>query len=111
MSYIKNTWQKGDVVTAEKLNHMEAGIASAGTLIIHTDENDTMDKTWQEILDAMKAGVICLIVGVEEGRANNEFIRNARYSDGIYMVTTLRNDVYGTESADGYPVYGNQPVG
>ena len=30
MSYTKNTWQTGDIVTAEKLNHMEDGIESAG---------------------------------------------------------------------------------
>jgi len=26
MSYEKNTWVTGDVITAEKLNHMEDGI-------------------------------------------------------------------------------------
>lgn len=30
MSYEKQTWQTGDVITAEKLNHMEDGIASGG---------------------------------------------------------------------------------
>lgn len=28
MSYVKNTWQNGDTVTAEKLNNMENGIAA-----------------------------------------------------------------------------------
>jgi len=31
MSYVKNTWQTGDVVTAEKLNHLEDGVASASS--------------------------------------------------------------------------------
>lgn len=26
MTYVKQTWQTGDVITAEKLNHMENGI-------------------------------------------------------------------------------------
>lgn len=30
MSYEKQTWQTGDVVTANKLNHMEDGIATGG---------------------------------------------------------------------------------
>ena len=29
MSYDKNTWAKGDVITANKLNHIEDGIANA----------------------------------------------------------------------------------
>lgn len=30
VSYEKNTWQTGDVITAEKLNHMEDGIEAGG---------------------------------------------------------------------------------
>lgn len=30
MSYTKNTWANGDVITAAKLNHMEDGIEGAG---------------------------------------------------------------------------------
>ena len=30
MSYTPTTWQNGDVITAEKLNHMEDGIAEGG---------------------------------------------------------------------------------
>lgn len=33
MSYTKQTWATGDVVTAEKMNHMEDGIANAFTFI------------------------------------------------------------------------------
>ena len=31
MSYTKNTWANGDVITATKLNHMEDGIEGAGS--------------------------------------------------------------------------------
>ena len=31
MAYEKNTWASGDVVTSAKLNHMENGIANAGS--------------------------------------------------------------------------------
>ena len=30
MSYVKTTWQTGDIVTANKLNKMEQGIQDAG---------------------------------------------------------------------------------
>lgn len=32
MAYVKNTWETGDVITAEKLNHMEDGIAGGDGL-------------------------------------------------------------------------------
>lgn len=30
MSYEKQTWETGEVITADKLNHMEDGIENAG---------------------------------------------------------------------------------
>ncbi len=40
MSYVKNIWANGDVITAEKLNHMEMGIGStAADMIIETTAN------------------------------------------------------------------------
>ena len=62
MAYEKQTWTTGDVITQEKLNHMEDGIADAdggGVLVVNatttTSEGrtaTTLDKTWQEIYDA-----------------------------------------------------------
>ena len=34
MSYTKQTWVTGDTITAEKLNHIEDGIGSGGSLIV-----------------------------------------------------------------------------
>ena len=31
MSYEKQTWQNGDIITADKLNHMEDGISESGS--------------------------------------------------------------------------------
>lgn len=45
MAYVKNTWAKGDIITASKLNHMEDGISAGGSGIkvynidIHITEN------------------------------------------------------------------------
>jgi len=39
MTYVKQTWQTGDVITAEKLNHMESGI-EAVEAEIPTDASD-----------------------------------------------------------------------
>ena len=70
MSYTPHTWQSGETVTAEKLNVLEQGVASGGggtLLITITEQADTpspgytthtMNKTWQEIHDAIVSGVI-----------------------------------------------------
>lgn len=112
MSYEKQTWATGDVITAEKLNHMEDGIAG-GTLVIggfsYSDNNEltgTSDKTWQEIYNAMVAGVRCVVViagtdGCSQLTITASFHVGGRYSfsinhpAGSYTATTT--------SADGYP--------
>lgn len=73
MAYEKNEWELGDIITAEKLNHMEDGIADAnegggggGTgyydvvcTITVTHDNDwifTPDMTYAELSAAQTAG-------------------------------------------------------
>lgn len=56
MSYTKQTWQTGDTITAEKLNHIEDGIADGGVLLVGLDEQTmALDKKWQQIADAALA--------------------------------------------------------
>ena len=35
MNYIKNTWQPGDTITSEKLNHLEDGVSEAFIALPH----------------------------------------------------------------------------
>ena len=62
MSYTPNSWKSGDVVTSAKLNNIEQGIANAILKVnITIDEQTgvaTLDKTWQEILDANYAVIV-----------------------------------------------------
>ena len=68
MSYDKNTWAKGDVITANKLNHIEDGIENAGggggiTLVnISTQDGETFtaDKTFAELFTAYSNGNLIL---------------------------------------------------
>lgn len=65
MSYEPTTWKTGDIVSSEGLNKIENGIASCNPLIIGTDSSATgfvLDKTWQEIYDAIKAGRTAVLV-------------------------------------------------
>lgn len=45
MAYVKNTWETGDVITAEKLNHMEDGIAGGSEFKIY---NMVVNATYNE---------------------------------------------------------------
>lgn len=114
MSYTKQTWSNGDVITEAKLNHMEDGIASGANTLLVTpaDSNDSwvFDKTWQEIHDAFFNGMNVII----------NYPNSAEYG----LVQYVKEDPYGhmwtvvyfdlgaeghmstalTHAADGYPV-------
>lgn len=60
MSYTPTNWQTGDVITAEKLNHAEEGIATASNvLLIEASYDATLDVhvlnvTYNEVLAAIQ---------------------------------------------------------
>ena len=46
MSYTKNTWQTGDIITAAKLNHIEDGVKANDPFVIEiTAVDDNPDET------------------------------------------------------------------
>lgn len=110
MSYTKQTWETGDVITDDKLNHMEDGIATGGGVLV---VNATMDgatvrfgKTWQEICDAPFA------VGVLVNEQGDNFMKlyisitQITVEQSIYKVYTVLDGaeaVFTADSADGYP--------
>lgn len=121
MSYEKTVWTKGDIITSEKLNKIENGIAGRA-LIINVDteidieadtETSTLNKTWQEIYDTMKSGnMAVIVVEHEEGgqmvAQEADVIIYVGLDTGVipneYKVITGYNNFYKTNSADGYPV-------
>lgn len=44
MAYVKQTWQNGQIITADKLNHMEDGIEAVpevvGDILQFSDDNN-----------------------------------------------------------------------
>lgn len=75
MSYEKQTWASGDVITAEKLNHIEDGVVVAEPFIVNltytqsggssstppTLSDFVADKTYDEIFAAYTAGRIVIL--------------------------------------------------
>lgn len=106
MSYNPTTWNTGDIVTSEKLNKMEQGIANAGVLVCHmVEDNGTyrLDHTWQEIADAGFA------VAVDDGSIST--LNSCFQEEGEYGLVLLEFDdgamsprPFVCSSADDYPV-------
>lgn len=66
MTYTPTTWNTGDTITASALNKIEQGIADggAGELVVnvtYSSDTFTMDATYAEIYEAMKAGTPCFM--------------------------------------------------
>ncbi|MBO5662610.1 MAG: hypothetical protein J6S12_01975 [Alphaproteobacteria bacterium] len=60
MPYVKTEWETGDIITAAKLNNMEAGIEAAGVGVksiemAEADDTATLLSSWQEIKAAFDA--------------------------------------------------------
>ena len=124
MAYQKNTWETGDTITAEKLNHMEDGIAGAGggdssNVFVRNNEG-ALDKTWQQIADAIMSEAMCYLV---EGNITDRFglsvlgyVTNIMGDGESYSVTTYsfwdsETIVYVATSADDYPIEDEEQQG
>lgn len=123
MSYDKQNWQTGDVITANKLNHIEDGIANGGgVVVVHVTEEDdtfTLDKTWNELQELLASGALVATVDEYTGTTTMQFLAQTFASlDGTtYAVAfiggAIKPDwtgettvaVYSCESADGYPYF------
>ena len=109
-SYTPTTWATGDIITAEKLNKIEQGIANAGSgnwLVVNaiSDSNNdttTLDKTWQEIYDAFPMVYVYVNEDSFNGKVIIEMVAN---QSGNYMIGAGFN--FSTDSPNGYPSRGN----
>lgn len=101
MSYTKREWATGNVVGAVDLNRMEEGIEDAGSgqILVVTDTDGTLDKTWQEIYDAFPN---CYIIGDSwKGTILNVYEDSRYYLYCYYNSSNSRQ--YRISSANGYP--------
>ena len=102
MAYDKQTWVNGEVITAEKLNHMEDGIAGAGGSLIVNWVDNALDKTVAELYAAYNSGTpifVRLIYGspeVYEGLqrlAPVILLYNYNYANNIRVVVAFTQQV------------------
>lgn len=111
MSYTPTQWATGDIITAEKLNKLENGVANAGgggVLVVHVNENGVLDKTWKEIHDAG----VCFLALETSGSGNSGttygLIAQVVTNGSLYGVAISQSQVYATDNENGYPAYVEQ---
>lgn len=95
MAYEKQTWNTGDVITQEKLNHMENGIAdgsNGGTMLITLSPIQIgmeFSKTFAEIKEALVNGIIPVVVVTLGSTTNMMFVCTADASSAPLEVVTV----------------------
>jgi hypothetical protein len=69
MAYIPTVWASGDVITAEKLNKAEEGIAAAAEVRILKDDPDIGGYTLSpdEVYELLKSGVSVAYANTDDG--------------------------------------------
>ena len=112
MAYERQTWTCGETITADKLNHIEEGLANSGggtgeTLVVsmveNEDESTSLDKTWQEIHDAFPNVVLVDDVG-RYAILSVYFDSNIQYDTGDGYIIVNYDNTYGATSPSSYPV-------
>lgn len=78
MTYIPTNWQTGDIITAEKLNKAEQGIAAATTIVCQVEFSEdhssaTIDTAYSVIKADFLAGknIIFQAIDTDNGEYNN----------------------------------------
>ena len=89
MSYEPTVWKNGDVITPEKLNKIEQGVAGGGgALIIEYNRKGALDVTYQDILDAVNEGKrIEIRTPYDNGSYDFYYLSGVYYNDPGYAVT------------------------
>ena len=93
---------------AEMFANMSGGSSGGGVLVVH-DVDGTLDKTWQEIHDAMAVGQIPVICYVDGNDAGITIIGWGSFLNDVYALwgygANLSQDDpwYSASSASGYP--------
>ena len=128
MSYEKQTWANGDVITAEKLNHIEDGVysnsQSGGVLLVNESYDDdtgisTLDKTYTEIKAAIDAGIPVTVLSQDTAATFVDFVSQCSTDDKVppehydvyvFSATALANGdspvlIYSSTTADGVLSY------
>lgn len=118
MAYLPNTWATNDVVTVEKLNHIENGISAAESKInsnlvakkyFDIDSNYHLNQTLGSIVNSFLAGIPVQVVKTVNDDQDDDVV-DVYLVEEIYDLDHL-DDIYTTKTittSGGY-FYANSP--
>ncbi len=101
------TASAGDVLSLDDNKEPQWAAPSGsggGVLVVHETVSGnvhTLDKTWQEISDAMDVGIVA-VFGVDDFGKNSQVVTLCAHAVD-YRVMTANEVTYITDSASGYP--------
>lgn len=87
MAYEKQTWANGDLITAEKLNHMEDGIDENSVFVVEYDEDASESSaTFEETLSAYNNGktLVAIIHKNSAGSQEHRILWDVKLSGPSY---------------------------
>ena len=98
MAYEKQTWQTGDVVTAEKMNHIEQGVVASVTGVAYEDFNANMSISAQNY--AAAGSVSTTGKSIPFDRISGVVVRYPNAPTGTQQtyIVTIRNLVENTST-------------
>lgn len=126
MNYEKQTWERGETISADKLNHIEEGVEQVsqnggGMLVVKPTGRTTQngdyeliwqDKTWQEVDDALANGMMVILPSKVTANGGHEVVfinmTNVFTSAPTHRIDTSLGSggsnppTYYADSADGY---------
>ena len=109
MSYIPTNWKTGDVVSSERLNKLEEGVKDAYSGMVINDNAGTLDKTWQEIHDALVSGIPCMVIVGANVNAVTQAIINY-LGETVVSYSIVAGIEYSVNTSSGYPTQSLNPV-
>lgn len=100
----------GDVLEIE---NGEPAWAAPGWILICTETNGALDKTWQEIYDAMNSSVLCVSCTKDENDVEGfvsitfNIIQDVILQEGSYSLHLSDGSLFIASTANDYPVIGD----
>ena len=111
MNYEPTVWKTGDVVTSGKLNKLENAVANGGGILVINSQNNTLDKTYQEIEDAFTNKMLCIVFANIGLLTKCYFVESVYSNQGQYnMLLSDNNIMYIANTKDDYPVFAEEDI-
>ena len=85
MSYTKNTWTSGDIITKVKLDNIEDGIYNNQIVYVtYNTETHKYDHSWNQLKDLVEAGALVLSWYHSGNRYSIYYLMQLYEADGTY---------------------------